>query len=94
MTGSTSEDGKLRAALVRLKEGDRLPGKAALESGLEETAKCGKCKGAIRALIEEVHRGGLTCDLEFLVALRCRDAACGWTARQWRPWSQSKPMEL
>jgi len=91
----TSEDEKLRNAIVKLKESDRLPEKAALERVLEETGKCGKCEGRVRALIEEVHRaGGLLTDLEFLVSLRCRDAVCAWTARMWRPWSASRPLEL
>lgn len=95
MKDETSEDEKLRAAIMHLKEGDKLPEKAALERALEETGKCGRCKGGIRALIDEVHRpSGLLADLEFLVALRCRDAACAWTSREWRPWSQARPLEL
>jgi hypothetical protein len=94
MTGPT-EDDKLRAAIVGLKERGKLPEKAELERALEETAKCAKCGGGVRVLIDEVHRGqSVMYDLEFLVALRCRDAACAWTARQWRPWTQARPLEL
>ena len=95
MTNETSEADKLRETIGRLEESDRLPEKAALERGLEETVKCETCKGGVRALIDEVHRASsVMYDLEFLVALRCRDAACGWTGRQWRPWSQARPTEL
>ena len=88
-------DEKLRATIARLKEAGKMPDKASLEGVIEETAKCPTCGGGVRALIDEVHLPSSTLtDLEFLVALRCRAAACGWTARQWRPWSKKTPLEV
>ena len=90
-----SEDERLRVAIDRLTDIGKLPSKHKLEAVVEDTGKCQKCAGGVRASLDEVHLPSSPAqDLEFLVSLRCRDAACAWTARQWRPWSQASPMEL
>lgn len=72
-----------------------LPTKTELEHAVENHGVCGTCQGKVRAMIEDGQRvqGGLA-DLDMLVHVWCRNAACGWEARQWRPWSKSRPLEL
>ena len=90
-----SDDERLRLQIERLKGAAKLPDKAELEGAVEGTAKCAMCDGGIRALIDEVHLPSSPLqDLDFLVALRCRNAACAWTSRQWRPWSAASPLGL
>lgn len=72
------------------------PGPEVLEASVEATAKCGKCGGGVRAVCaasEPASRAD-PFDLEVLVMLYCRDAACGWQANQWRPWTRRNPTEL
>jgi len=71
------------------------PTREALETAVEDTTKCGKCAGGVRAVMENVQpSNAFAYDLEILVSLNCRDGACGWTARQWRTWVRTKPLEL
>jgi bacterioferritin-associated ferredoxin len=71
------------------------PAREDLEHHVEETTKCGKCGGGIRAVMTEVQPSqAFAVDLEILVSLNCRDASCGWTSRQWRTWVRTKPLEL
>jgi hypothetical protein len=71
------------------------PAREDLERVVEDTGKCGKCKGGVRAVLAEVQESrAFAIDLEILVSLNCRDAACGWSSRQWRTWTRTKPLEL
>lgn len=71
------------------------PERADLERIVEEGTKCGKCSGAVRALMEEVQPGqSFATDLEILFSIDCRDAACGWQVRQWRTWNRANPRTL
>ena len=72
-----------------------LPVREDLERSVESGAKCGKCGGGVRALIEEVQESrAFATDLEMLVDVNCRDAACAWQVRQWRPWVRTRAGEL
>lgn len=72
-----------------------VPDKSKLEEAVEGSTTCAVCKGKVRATIEDIARGSsFTAGLDFLVAVRCRNASCAWTARQWRPWARSKPYDL
>jgi bacterioferritin-associated ferredoxin len=71
------------------------PAKEDLEKVIEDTAKCGKCSGGVRAVLTEAQpSNAFATDLEILVTLNCRNAECGWTARQWRTWTRTKPLEI
>jgi hypothetical protein len=71
------------------------PDQAVLQDSVEGTAKCGKCKGGVRAvLVDAKPSNAFAFDLEILVSLNCRDAGCAWTANQWRTWVRTKPTEL
>ena len=66
-----------------------------LEASAERTSKCGKCQGEVRAVIQDACKSdGYMSDLEFKLTLFCRNAECGWTVTQWRPWSKSQPKEI
>lgn len=85
----------MREFAARLKEYKDPPSREVLEGVVEDTTKCGKCQGGVRAVMEQVQPSeAFAIDLEILVSLNCRDAACGWTARQWRTWVRTKPLEL
>lgn len=76
-------------------KGYSLPRKEDLEAAVERNAKCGKCAGEIRAMIERVEASeAFAVDQEMLVRLYCRKASCGWTAAQWRTWVRTRPNEL
>jgi bacterioferritin-associated ferredoxin len=71
------------------------PVKEELEKSVEDGTKCGKCGCGVRALIEEVQESrAFANDLDMLVDITCRDAACAWQARQWRPWVRTRRKEL
>ena len=71
------------------------PDQAVLQESVEKSAKCGKCAGWVRAVLVDVQpSSAFAFDLEILVSLNCRDAACAWTANQWRTWVRTKPTEL
>jgi uncharacterized protein with PIN domain len=77
-----------------LKDYER-PEQGLLQESVEATTKCGKCKGGVRAVLADaVPSAAFAYDLEILVSLNCRDAACAWTANQWRTWVRTKPTEL
>lgn len=72
-----------------------IPTKAEMEHAAEACATCGKCGGGVRALIEDAtFAGSVSSDMDVLVHLYCRNAACGWEARQWRPWKHTQPKVL
>jgi hypothetical protein len=71
------------------------PTREDLERVVEESAKCAKCSGGVRAVLADVQESrAFATDLEILVSLNCRDAVCGWNQRQWRTWTRTKPLEL
>lgn len=71
------------------------PERSALEKAVEDTTKCAKCQGGVRAVLEDCNPSNtFAYDLDILVSINCRDAACGWTSKQWRPWVRTKPLEL
>jgi bacterioferritin-associated ferredoxin len=71
------------------------PAREVLERSVEATTKCAKCLGGVRAVIHDAQPSfSHASDLEILVALNCRNAECGWTSNQWRPWVRTKPTEL
>lgn len=76
-------------------KGYQPPSREDLERVVEETTKCGKCAGGVRAVLTDVQpSNAFAIDLEILASLNCRDAACGWSTRQWRTWTRTKPLEL
>ena len=71
-----------------------VPEKGDLEEAAEQSTHCGRCGGQVRAFVEDVDEGGIVANLEILVSFRCRDAACPWSSRQWRPWQRAEPGRL
>jgi len=72
------------------------PARDDLEKTLEANEKCATCQGAVRAICDgwEPTRADITCDGEVRTTLYCRNAACGWTVTQYRPWCARSPKEI
>jgi hypothetical protein len=71
------------------------PDPAPLEAAVEASAKCGKCGGGIRAVLDQFEKtASPNANLDVLFTLFCRDAECGWMDTQWRPWSSKAPEKI
>lgn len=72
------------------------PSQADLEKSVEENTKCGKCDGPVRAVCDDAQPADsfTLADLEIRTIIYCRDARCGKTEVQWRPWMRGQPKEL
>jgi uncharacterized protein with PIN domain len=71
------------------------PDKEVLEAYIEAHSKCPQCGGGIRAVAEGCDKtSSALAELDILVTVCCRDAKCGWTAEQWRPWKATNPNVL
>ena len=71
------------------------PNPALLEAAVEATAKCGKCGGGIRAVLDQFEKTvSPNADLDVLFTVFCRDGECGWMDTQWRPWSSKAPGKI